>query len=551
MCAHGAAFAGTRIDVGTRLLLGVLDGAAPAATTAVDLGCGTGILATVLAARRPALQVVATDDSATAVASAAATAEANGVADRVTAVQDDAAGSLADASVDLVVLNPPFHVGASVHTGVAHKLFDAAARVLRPGGELWTVWNSHLQYRPALERTVGPTRQVTRDPKFTVTVVHPRLRGTATGPEVAVVPSAVDGGASSAWTSSSSVPRSRPCPAISTRRRAGCPSRATVDAMRDGLDTWQAGKADLRGYDESGRREPGGRTRGSSASRPVRSPSGPRPARMVGIVAASLPDGAQVLAVEGDFTSVTFPFEAQADRGVTVRYVPLDDLADEVRPTTDVVAYSLVQSRDGRVAPDAVREAAAAHGARTVCDVTQAAGWLPVDAGAFDVTVCAAYKWLSAPRGTAFLTVRPEVELRPVGRRLVRRSGRLGERLRTGHAARRRRPPVRRVARLAVLGGRGAGARGVRGGGPGRGARVRRRAGQRVPRRDRPGSRRTARSSGSPTTPSAPCGPAWPSTAAGRRAAAAACGWRSTSGTTRTTWRARSARPRPFPVREP
>ena len=68
------------------------------------------------------------------------------------------------------MLNPPFHVGASVHTGVAHKLFDAAARVLRPGGELWTVWNSHLQYRPALERTVGPTRQVTRDPKFTVTV---------------------------------------------------------------------------------------------------------------------------------------------------------------------------------------------------------------------------------------------------------------------------------------------------------------------------------------------------------------------------------------------
>ncbi len=86
------------------------------------------------------------------------------------AVQDDAAGSLPDASVDLVVLNPPFHVGATVHSGVAHKLFGAAARVLRPGGELWTVWNSHLQYRPALERAVGPTRQVARDAKFTVTV---------------------------------------------------------------------------------------------------------------------------------------------------------------------------------------------------------------------------------------------------------------------------------------------------------------------------------------------------------------------------------------------
>ena len=43
------------------------------------------------------------------------------------------------------------------------------ARVLRPGGELWTVWNSHLGYRPQLERIVGPTRQIARGTKFTVT----------------------------------------------------------------------------------------------------------------------------------------------------------------------------------------------------------------------------------------------------------------------------------------------------------------------------------------------------------------------------------------------
>jgi len=43
-------------------------------------------------------------------------------------------------------------------------------RVLRPGGELWTVWNSSLGYRPALQRLVGPTRQVARNAKFTVTV---------------------------------------------------------------------------------------------------------------------------------------------------------------------------------------------------------------------------------------------------------------------------------------------------------------------------------------------------------------------------------------------
>lgn len=169
VCAHGAAFAGTSIDIGTRFLLGVLDQAVPDARTAIDLGCGTGVIASALAASRPGVQVIATDQSAAAVASAAATATANGVSERVTVVRDDGLSSQPDASAELVVLNPPFHIGGAVHTGIAHRLFADAGRVLVPGGELWTVWNSHLGYRAALERAVGPTRQIARNPKFTVT----------------------------------------------------------------------------------------------------------------------------------------------------------------------------------------------------------------------------------------------------------------------------------------------------------------------------------------------------------------------------------------------
>jgi 16S rRNA (guanine1207-N2)-methyltransferase len=135
----------------------------------VDLGCGTGILATVLARQHPDMRVIATDQSAAAVDSAAATASANGVADRVDALRDDVAGSLPDASVDLVVCNPPFHIGAAVHTGAAEKMFASAGRILRPGGEMWTVYNSHLRYRPILKRVVGATSVEGRNPKFTVT----------------------------------------------------------------------------------------------------------------------------------------------------------------------------------------------------------------------------------------------------------------------------------------------------------------------------------------------------------------------------------------------
>ncbi|MEE2031899.1 class I SAM-dependent methyltransferase [Rhodococcus chondri] len=167
--AHGSAFAGPRLDIGTRFLVDFLPRTRDDATVAVDLGCGTGILAVLLARQRPGVRVIATDHSAAAVASTAATAAANGVADRVEVLRDDVAESLPDASVDLVVCNPPFHLGAAVHAGAAVKMFDAAARILRDGGELWTVYNRHLNYRVALRRIVGPTEVMGRNPKFVVT----------------------------------------------------------------------------------------------------------------------------------------------------------------------------------------------------------------------------------------------------------------------------------------------------------------------------------------------------------------------------------------------
>jgi 16S rRNA (guanine1207-N2)-methyltransferase len=169
VCAHGAAFAGAKVDRGTRALLAVLPSALPDATTALDLGSGTGVLAVALAVARPGLSVIGADQSAAAVASTAATVAANGLTDRVRVVRDDAAASVPDGSVDLVVCNPPFHQGATVSEILAERLFAGAARVLRPGGELWCVYNSHLPHREALRRIVGPTRQITRDRSFTVT----------------------------------------------------------------------------------------------------------------------------------------------------------------------------------------------------------------------------------------------------------------------------------------------------------------------------------------------------------------------------------------------
>jgi len=92
-------------------------------------------------------------------------------------------------------------------------------------------------------------------------------------------------------------------------------------------------------------------------------------------------------------------------------------LADAVEDSTDVVAVSAVQSSTGELADlETVLACAAAHHARVVVDATQACGWLPVDATRVDLLACSAYKWLCSPRGTAFMSVRPELldELTPL-----------------------------------------------------------------------------------------------------------------------------------------
>lgn len=169
VCAHGGVFAGTGIDVGTRVLLDVLHRLPADAVEVVDLGSGNGVLAVGVARVLPSAHVLGADVSAAAVASTLATAAANGVAGAVDAVRVDGLEGVAPGSLDLVVCNPPFHRGTALDRSTTPHLFAEVGAALRPGGELWTVWNSHLPYLPMLRARVGSTSVVTQTPRFTVT----------------------------------------------------------------------------------------------------------------------------------------------------------------------------------------------------------------------------------------------------------------------------------------------------------------------------------------------------------------------------------------------
>lgn len=188
----------------------------------------------------------------------------------------------------------------------------------------------------------------------------------------------------------------------------GLPPRPAWEALQEALADWRGGRTSWEHWGI-----PGEQARASFARIVGVAPEGvaiaPNVSTLVGLVAASIPDGARVLAPEVEFTSLLFPFLVQEHRGVSVRLVPASEIPGEIGPDVDVVAFSAVQMATGEVAElEAIAEAADAHDALTVVDATQAIGWLPLDASRFDIVAAHAYKWLMSPRGTAFMAVRPE-----------------------------------------------------------------------------------------------------------------------------------------------
>jgi len=191
----------------------------------------------------------------------------------------------------------------------------------------------------------------------------------------------------------------------------GLPPAPTADALHQAIDQWRHGSTGWDTWNASIHRARAAFARLVGAD-PADIAIGSAVSQLLSVVAASLPPGSRVLVPEIEFTSNVYPWQVAA----RVDTAPPQRLADAIGPHTDVVAFSIVQSATGYIAPlDDIVTAAREHGALLVADASQACGWLPVDATRFDVLVCAAYKWLTCPRGTAFAYLAPHVRprLRP------------------------------------------------------------------------------------------------------------------------------------------
>lgn len=183
----------------------------------------------------------------------------------------------------------------------------------------------------------------------------------------------------------------------------GLPPRPAWDALQAALADWQGGRTSWEhwGHSTEDARAVFARLVGVDVDHVA---VGSTVSELVGSVVTALPPGMRVVVPDVEFTSTLFPLLVQ--RRLDVCPVPPAELLNAIDRGTGAVAFSAVQMSTGEVADvDGILSAAARVGAITLCDATQAVGWLPLDAARFDALVCAAYKWLMAPRGSAFLTV--------------------------------------------------------------------------------------------------------------------------------------------------
>ncbi len=139
-------FSAAKVDKATALLMRTLDALDVSGRAVLDLGCGAGILGA-WAAKRGGVVTLA-DADLSSVRSAEATLSANQLTGEV--IHSDVDAALGERTFDLILANPPFHVGRGVVLDVAAEFLKTAQRRLKLGGAAYYVANDFLPYENLL-----------------------------------------------------------------------------------------------------------------------------------------------------------------------------------------------------------------------------------------------------------------------------------------------------------------------------------------------------------------------------------------------------------------
>ena len=133
----------------------------------LDLGCGYGALGIVAASVAGHGRLSMVDADIEAVRSASRSADANGIVN-YRALASDVAAAVLGERFDVVVTNPPFHVGKTTDLNVPNQFIRDAWDVLNHGGSLFLVANRTLPYEQAIKHRFGNVANLHDGPRFKV-----------------------------------------------------------------------------------------------------------------------------------------------------------------------------------------------------------------------------------------------------------------------------------------------------------------------------------------------------------------------------------------------
>ncbi len=144
-------FSYDRIDEGTKLLLEKVD--IFQGSNVLDVGCGYGIIG-LLASRMGATHVDLVDIDLCSIVSARENIVLNDIRN-AQAIPSDLLSEVSGRRYNIIVTNPPFHVGMSTDYEVARALIIHSYELLEPDGGLIVVANKFLRYDKLMDIVFG------------------------------------------------------------------------------------------------------------------------------------------------------------------------------------------------------------------------------------------------------------------------------------------------------------------------------------------------------------------------------------------------------------
>lgn len=158
-------FSFDHLDEATAILSTVME--VRAGEHVLDIGCGAGALGTLAGLQNGDARVLMLDADVEAVRSAERTARMAGLAN-AEARTSDVGAAVRGERFDVVVTNPPFHVGKATDLNVPMQFIRDAWDALQPGGRMYLVANRTLPYERAVEARFGAVETVHDGVRFKV-----------------------------------------------------------------------------------------------------------------------------------------------------------------------------------------------------------------------------------------------------------------------------------------------------------------------------------------------------------------------------------------------